>query len=172
MKRLILVMAVIAISTIKVHAQESAIKKILLSLGVEAGIPVGTPGVSVLYSFAIGGSLQGAYFISPDFGLTLKAGYLDYLPKAGQKDGGLIPILAGFRYYLNPKVYASGQLGVAFSTNSDGPGPLSGGSSFTYAPGIGFQVSKQVDIFARYEAASKSLITIGDIGVRLAYNFN
>lgn len=166
MKKLILAMAVIAISTVTVQAQESVTKKTVFSIGLEAGLPVGTAGIGDLYSFAIGGSLQGEYLVSPDFGLTLKAGYLDYLIKGGGKGDGLIPVLAGFRYHFTPKVYGSGQLGISFSTVSGG------GSAFTYAPGIGFQLSQHVDVLARYEATSNSGITIGNVGIRLDYGFD
>lgn len=166
MKKLILAIAVIAISTVTVQAQ-SVTKKTVLSVGAEAGFPVGSAGLGDVYSFAIGGSLQVEYLVSPDFGLTLKAGYLDYLAKGGGPGAiGFIPVLAGFKYHFNPKVYGSGQFGISFPTLSGG------GSSFTYAPGVGFQVSQHVDLLARYEAASKSGFTYGNIGVRLAYSFN
>lgn len=103
--------------------------------------------------------------MAPDFGLTLKAGYLNYLGKSGIGDYGFIPVLAGFRYSFTPLVYASGQLGASFSTASGD------GTFFSYAPGIGFMITPNVDVLARYEAASKSGVTYGNIGVRLAYNF-
>jgi hypothetical protein len=74
--------------------------------------------------------------------------------------------LAGFKYHFTPKVYGSGQLGITLSIDSPG------GSAFTYAPGIGFQVSHHIDVLARYETASNSGVTVGNIGVRLAYSFN
>jgi hypothetical protein len=63
-------------------------------------------------------------------------------------------------------VYGSGQLGVTFSTEKDG------GSAFTYAPGVGFQISENVDVLAKYTGMSvKDGGSINEIGVRLAYNF-
>jgi hypothetical protein len=165
MKKLILAMVIISIPIAVIQAQ-SVTKKTIFSIGIEAGVPVGTAGINDIYSFAIGGSLQGEYLVSPDFGLTLKAGYLNYLGKNGIKGDGLIPILAGFRYHFTPKVYGSAQLGISLSTVSGG------GSAFTYAPGIGFQLSKNVDVLARYEAAANNGVTVGNIGVRLAYSFN
>ena len=165
MKKLFLAIAIISIPMAVIQAQ-SVTKKAIFSIGVEAGLPVGTAGISDIYSFAIGGSLQGEYIVSPDFGLTLKAGYLNYSGKNGFPSDGMIPILAGFRYHFTPKVYGSGQLGISLSTASGG------GSAFTYVPGIGFQLSKAVDVLARYEAASNNGVTVGNIGVRVAYSFN
>src|SRR5450432_2346502 len=162
MKKLIFAIAVMAISALGAHAQDVT-KKIVISVGVEGGFPVGSAGLGDVYSFAIGGSLQAEYIVSPDFGLTLKAGYLDYLAKGGLGDIGFIPVLVGFRYHFTPKVYASAQLGISFPTLNGG------GSFFTYAPGIGFQLSRHVDLLARYEAASKSGFTYGNVGARLAY---
>lgn len=171
MKKLILAMVIISIPIAVVQAQ-SVTKKTIFSIGVEAGLPVGSAGINDLFSFAIGGSLQCEYFASPDFGLTLTAGYLDYLPKNGVNSIGFIPVLAGFKYHFNPKVYGSAQLGISFSTVKDGPTVIGTGDFFSYAPGIGFQVSRNVDLLARYEAASKGGVTYGNIGVRLAYGFN
>jgi hypothetical protein len=82
MKKLILAMAVTAISTVTLRAQDKMSmpsKKTVFSIGVEAGLPVGSAGVSDIYSFAFGGSLQVEYLVSPDFSLTLKAGLLEYV---------------------------------------------------------------------------------------------
>lgn len=165
MKKLIFAIAFTAISIVAVQAQSDT-KKTTISVGVEAGFPVGSAGLGDVYSFAIGGSLEAEYLVSPDFGLTLKAGYLDYLAKGGFADIGFIPVLVGFRYHFTPKVYGAAQLGISFPTLSGG------GSFFSYAPGLGFQLSHHADLFLRYEAASKSGFTYGNVGVRLAYSFN
>ena len=164
MKKVILGIAIIAISTATSKAQ-GITGNTVFSIGLEAGLPVGTSGIGDIYSFAIGGSLQVEHYVAPDFGLTLKAGYLDYLAKGGGGGNGLIPILAGFRYHFNPRVYGSAQLGISLATESGG------GSAFTYAPGVGFQVSRNFDILVRYEATAKNSVTIGNIGARFAYNF-
>ena len=62
-------------------------------------------------------------------------------------------------------MYGSGQLGISFSTESGG------GSLFTYAPGIGFKVSKNFDILAKYTGMSKNGNSLNEVGVRLAYGF-
>ncbi|MEO6288505.1 MAG: outer membrane beta-barrel protein [Ginsengibacter sp.] len=165
MKKIILILAIVAIST--VQAKTQGVKgNTGISIGAEVGAPVGTAGISDYYSLVVGGSIQAEHLVSPDFGLTLKAGYLHYLAKAAGLGAGFIPVLAGFRYHFSPMVYASGQLGASFST-------LSGsGISFSYAPGVGFMFAHHIDVLARYEAASKSGLTFGNIGVRMAYNFN
>jgi Outer membrane protein beta-barrel domain len=164
MKKVILVVTV-TISVLATKAQEGVDKKAKLSAGVEAGFPAGTVGIGSLYSFAIGGSLEGEYYLSPDFGVTLRAGYIHYLIKGGGPGDGFVPVLAGFRYHFTSQVYLAGQLGIAFSTISRG------GSGFAYSPGIGLQLSKHADVLVRYEATYNSGLTIGNIGVRLAYDF-
>jgi Outer membrane protein beta-barrel domain len=165
MKKIILVITVATISALTARAQEGADKTAKFSAGVEAGFPVGTVGIGSLYSFAIGGSLEGEYYLSPDFGVTLKAGYIHYLIKGGGPGDGFVPVLAGFRYHFTSQVYLAGQLGISFSTISRG------GSGFTYSPGIGLQLSKHADVLGRYEATYNSGLNIGNLGVRLAYDF-
>ena len=113
-----------------------------ISIGVDAGIPT-TKGLS----FVIGGSLQGDFKVASELALTLSAGYKSWQVKGGGSSG-FVPVLGGIKYYFTPMVYGSGQLGITFSTESGG------GSAFTYAPGIGFKVSDNFDILAKYTGMS------------------
>jgi hypothetical protein len=158
MKRLFFVMALSAISLISVKAQDNY--KPVFSIGVDAGIPT-TKGLS----FVIGGSLQGDFKVASDLALTASAGYKSWQAKNGGGSTGFIPVLGGIKYYFAPEVYGSGQLGVSFSTANGG------GSWFTYAPGIGFKVSPNFDILAKYTGMSKNSINFNEVGVRLAYAF-
>jgi len=160
-------MGLIAILVSTAHAQDNIPrKKTIFSLGVEAGLPEGSQGIGGDYYLAIGASLQVEHVISPDFGLTLKAGYLLYVGKLFAADNeDMVPFLAGFKYRFTPKVYGSGQVGISLSTVGGR------GNAFTYAPGIGFLLSPHADILARYEAASKNGRRIGNLGIRMAYNF-
>ncbi|MEO6454752.1 MAG: outer membrane beta-barrel protein [Ginsengibacter sp.] len=163
MKKLLSIIAVIMITATSLQAQS---KKPTFSIGVDAGIPIGKAGD--VYSFIIGGSLQGEYKVASELGLTLSAGYQSWQVKKnfGGGSNGLVPVLAGIKYYFTPMVYGSGQLGISLSTESGG------GSSFTYAPGIGFLISKNVDVLAKYTGLSvKGGGSLNEVGVRLAYNF-
>lgn len=158
MKKLILAMAVIAISTATVEAQ----KKTALSIAVNAGIPT-TTGLS----FAVGGDLQADFAAAEGLKITLSGGYENYSAKSSYGGGsfGIIPVLAGAKFALgSDKVYGHAQLGYAFSTQSGG------GGAFAYAPSIGYYFSPNFDGSIKYLAYSNHG-TVGEIGVRLAYNF-
>jgi hypothetical protein len=161
MKKLFFVVAITTLLAISASAQTSGSKP-AISIGVDAGIPTTTG-----YSFVIGGSLQGDFHVASDLALTLSAGYKSWQVKKdfGGGSTGFIPVLGGIKYYFTPIVYGSGQLGVSFSTESGG------GSVFTYAPGIGFKVSNNFDILAKYTGMSKNGTSLDEVGVRLAYAF-
>ena len=135
------------------------------SIGFEAGLPVGQNGK--LYSSIFGGSFQYEYMPSNDLGITLSGGYLNYAFKSyyGGSSIGFIPLLAGFKYYFTPGVFFHGQFGAAIGTSRGQ------GISFAYAPGIGFSITPQLDAELKYMGISNSGGTLGDIGVRVAYNF-
>ncbi|MEO6188529.1 MAG: hypothetical protein ABIO82_02505, partial [Ginsengibacter sp.] len=93
------------------------------------------------------------------------AGFLNYFSIAGGVDFGLVPVLTGFRYRFSRRLFGSGQLGVSFATLKRE------GAFFSYSPGIGLNISRHLDLLARYEAASKGRRTYGTLGGRLAYKF-
>ena len=165
MKKLILIIAVVIITATSANAQEkrASSSNILFSLGLEAILPVGILGE--IYSFGIGGSGQVDYKISELAALTLNAGYTQYLVKSDLGGGGLgyIPLLAGIKYHLSPKVYGSGQLGVTFFSE--------GGSSFNYAPGIGFKLGNNLDALLKYLGLSSEGFHSSAVGLRLGYTF-
>ena len=147
----------------KSHEDEG--NKAKFSVAADLGIPVGN--ISTFSSFAYGGDLQVDYMTSPTFCINLSAGYLGFSAKSGYTiSGGLIPVLAGFRYWFSPKVYGSGQAGVSFSTSSGG------GTAFTYAPGVGFKIGDNFDLLAKYQSATKNGGETSYVGVRFAYTFD
>ena len=169
MKKLFFILALTAGSFAANAQNESAdVKPFHISLGVDAGLPVGD--WSDFYSFAIGGSLKGAYSVADELAITLSAGYLNLSGKtfSGVKvpSTGLIPVLAGIKYNFTPKVFATAELGSSFGTEKGS------GSIFTYAPGIGFNLSDHIDANVRYIGFSeKGGVSSSLIGLRLAYTF-
>jgi hypothetical protein len=161
MKKLFFVVAISFILATSASAQTHGAKP-AISIGVDAGIPTTTG-----FSFVIGGSLQGDFKVAEELALTLSAGYKSWQVKKdfGGGSGGFVPVLGGIKYYFTPIVYGSGQLGISFSTESGG------GSAFTYAPGIGFKVSNNFDILAKYTGMSNHGASLDEVGVRLAYAF-
>ena len=172
MKRLILLMAVIAISMAAVQAQNGiSPKKTTFSIGVEPALPVGDFGD--FYSFGIGGSLQVEHKVADDLGITLNAGYINYSGKdyrigSTEIDGGnigIVPVLAGVKYYFTPKVYGHAQLGAGIWTEKGAS------TAFAYSPGIGYYFSEHFDILLKYVGYSQKGSNSNSIGARLAYNF-
>lgn len=140
-------------------------KPLTFSIGVDGALPMGDFGKAA--SFGIGGSFQGNYNLDESLALVLNAGYMNYSYKSsvGGGNAGVVPVLAGIEYNFTPQVFATGLLGMSFSTTSGG------GSSFTYAPGIGFRFAEKFSALLKYQAWSKSSVTNSQVGVRLAYSF-
>lgn len=135
-----------------------------LSLGAELSLPVGTFGD--VYSFGIGASGQANFGIGGTAALTLYAGYISYSLKStyGSGSQGYIPLLGGVQFGLSPKVFGSAQLGVTNFTKG-------GGTAFTYSPGIGFMLGRNISALLKYTAQSKNGATSGAVGARVAYIF-
>lgn len=170
---------IFAISILTVSAQqqqqEKIKKRITYSFGGDIGVPAGY--VANYSSIVAGGSLQAEYPIFKATGITASAGYLDFIAKRGGKGASFIPVLLGVKYYLAPKIYASGQAGLSFyggRDRGDGNGGGSGEKYFTYVPGVGFHTSKHFDVLFKYEAVyiASSARTYSSAGVRISYNFN
>jgi hypothetical protein len=173
MKKTILFIAVIGISTAAFsQKKEDDVQMLKLSVGLEAALPLGDFGKSS--TFGIGGTAQADYKVTDDLALNVNAGYISFLPKSITVFGvtskgkavGYIPILGGIRYYFSEQVFALAQLGVTIATASG-----SSTSLFTYAPGVGYKFSDNVDAALKYTGYSKNSINSSTIGVRVAYTF-
>jgi hypothetical protein len=182
MKTILLAILTIAIFTIHVNAQNNTpsnngsakmmadtVKtnsKFKFSIGLEEGIPANQ--VSRYAAFVTGGSLQVGYTLVRNLDVTLNAGYIYFLATDGEKGLSFVPVMAGLRYSFLPKFYLSGQLGSSVYTGSDSEKDL----YLTYAQGIGFKASKQIDILAKFQG-----VNVGPsknysfAGLRIAYTF-
>ena len=164
MKKTILISAfsILAFSAFAQKSSSSA-SKLKFSIGVDAGFPVGD--YSPYTSFAYGGSAQAEYAFSEKASGTFSVGYLGFSGKNGFSVDGFIPVLVGGRINFSEKVYGSAQVGLYLSTASGG------GSAFAFAPGVGFKVSENFDILAKYQSATKDGVDVSFVGVRAAYSF-
>ncbi len=164
MKKIFLSAAVIA-AMLSASAQKNTMTPFRVSLGVDAVAPFGDLAKST--SFGIGGSLEGDYAIDNTLALTANAGYIKFLQK--NNNGlklGIVPLLAGIKYYFTPQFYSSAQLGVGIFTSNG-----SSSSAFAYAPGIGYKFSDNFDGGVKYQAYSKNSVTTNTASLRLAYTF-
>ena len=172
MKKLFLVFAATTITAASVNAQGPT----TFSLGLETALPMGKFN-NAGYNFGIGGSLQLDHKISTDAALTLNAGYLNFSNKNTtpyKYHFSVIPVLAGVKYWFSPKVYGSAQLGAAFNStkqSNSSTSTLYKSTGFAYSPGIGFNVSKNLDLLVKYFGNSVNNVAFSSIGARLAYTF-
>ena len=163
MKKLILAFVITA-TAFSANAQNG--NRPILSLGGELGAATGN--LNLYYGLTAGATLQADFAVDKDLAITLNAGVIDFIGKKINNNikynsVAVIPILAGIKYYFTPVVYGSAQLGS--STFTDG---IFKGTKFTYVPGLGFKVDKNVDILVKYTGLSNAG---GTFGARVAYVF-
>jgi hypothetical protein len=163
MKKLFFIATFIAAS-FAVQAQDEA-QPLAFSIGLEAALPMSN--LSDIASFGIGGSAQVDYTIAPTLALTLNAGYINMSFKdvVGGGSIGYIPVLGGIKYAFTEQLYGSAQLGATFYSKSGG------GTSFTYAPGIGYKFSPNFDALLKYTGWSQKDVEESALGLRVAYTF-
>lgn len=146
-----------------------------LSVGVEAGLPVGKD-LKDGYNFGIGGSVKAGINVFDGGDVTISAGYVSFMAKTiGGVKGkalGTVPLKAGLRFRISEGFYGEPQLGYTIAKVSGEDGNANG---FTYAANLGYLINNQIDVAVRYEAWSKSengvSINPSFVGLRLAYQF-
>ncbi|SHN34814.1 outer membrane beta-barrel protein [Mucilaginibacter sp. OK098] len=157
---------------------------VILSIGVDAGIPTGK--LSDSYNWNIGGSVQADLPIAQNLFVTVNAGYNSIQGKKNVAGSGLdatniqlLPVKAGLKYFVVPHFYVQGEAGAAFALNKSDVG-FDKSAAFVYAPQIGYQFpiggKNFIDAGVRYEASTKFNSNIDDskvnfFGLRVAYAF-
>jgi hypothetical protein len=163
---------------------------VILSIGVDAGIPTGK--LSDSYNWNIGGSVQAALPIAQNLFVTLNAGYNSIQGKNDVRvltpNGALnvdvtniqlLPVKAGLKYFVVPNFYVQGEAGAAFALNKSDVG-FDKSAAFIYAPQIGYQFAlggkRFIDAGVRYEASTKFNSNVDDskvnfFGLHVAYAF-
>jgi hypothetical protein len=159
---------------------------VILSVGVDAGIPTGN--LNNTYNFNIGGSVQADIpVIQHQLFVTVNAGYNSIQGKNNIDGTGLdatniqlLPVKAGLKFFPISNFYIQGEAGAAFLLNkSDFDNNKS--AAFVYAPQIGVQFplsgKSYIDAGVRYEASTKFSNISDDskvnfFGLRVAYAFD
>jgi hypothetical protein len=159
---------------------------IVLSVGVDAGIPTGNLNNS--YNWNIGGSVQADIPVIPhQLFVTVNAGYNSI---QGKKNIGgvqgldatniqLLPVKAGLKYFPISHFYIQGDAGAAFALNKSNVG-FDKSAAFVYAPQVGVQFplagKSYIDAGVRYEATTKFNTAADEkvnfFGLRVAYAFD
>jgi hypothetical protein len=163
MKKIIFAVC-ITVVTLSANAQVG--KNVKFSLGGELGALTGN--LNTVYSLAAGATAQADIAIDKDAAITFNAGVVEFIGKKINNSNlkyrsiATVPLLVGVKYYFTPVVYGSGQLGTTVFTSTGG------GSKFTYIPGIGFKLDKNIDLLVKYTGLSDAG---GIFGARVAYVF-
>ena len=140
-----------------------------VSLGVDAGIPVGAAGDN--YSSAIGGSLKFESPACESVLFTVSLGYASLAAKEALIGGGTFkppaaiftPLKFGLKYQLIGPLYTEGQIGAAFETR----GRRS--VRFIYAPGLVVSFG-HIDAGLRYEGWAGNG-NISQVALRLGFRW-
>jgi hypothetical protein len=181
MKTGIAILALMMGLAIGVNAQSKNERPgLILSVGPEAGVPVGN--LSDYYKWSLGGSVQADLaIIKKTLYVNLNAGYTNVFAdySLGADDLRLIPVKAGLKYFPvhNLNLYVQGQAGVSFITNSTSP-LTNKSAAFVYTPQIGYLIplgkGNYLDAGVKFDGNSK-FVDGGQssnlIGIRLAYAF-
>ncbi len=150
MKKLFLVATFVVAGFIGAQAQEFQ-----FGAGIKAAAPIGDFGK--VSSFGLGVEAQGEYMFSSNISGVGSLGYTHYFEKNDSgADGGIVPILAGLRFYAAPEFFIGAKAGVAISTSKGG------GSAFNYLPHVGYN-SETFQISLGYDAWTKNSFTSGAI---------
>jgi Outer membrane protein beta-barrel domain len=159
---------------------------VLLSVGVDAGIPTGN--LNNNYNFNIGGSVQADIpVIQHQLFVTVNAGYNSIQGKNNIGGTGLdatniqlLPVKAGLKFFPISNFYIQGEAGAAFLLNKSNLGDDKS-AAFVYAPQVGVQFplggKSYIDAGVRYEASTKFSSVSDDskvnfFGLRVAYAFD
>ena len=162
MKKVLLFAVAVIVMAVSVNAQS----KTTFSLAGNIGT-----GITKYYKLVAGGDLQVDIPVTTGLKITGSAGYENFsykVPVTNTTVSGhssFIPLLAGAKFSLSPKAYGHAQLGYSVSTLKGGTG------AFTYAPSIGYMISQNFDVSAKYFGLSFNGGTLSGIVARLAYNF-
>ncbi len=165
MKTRLLILIAMCFLTLAVDAQvENIYKPYKFGIGALIFIPIGD--FSQVESGAFGFDLQGEYWTNRKIGLTFSAGYQEWVKEYSHLNNwSSIPVLAGFKYYLSKTIYLSGKAGLSFYTQNGK------GSAFTYTPGLGFKITKQIDLLLLYQSAFKNGDKVEILGARAGLTF-
>jgi len=154
----------------------SSSDKFRLSIGPEAGLPVGS--FHDAYGSFFGGSVQGELPVVKNLSVILNAGYNDFIVKDGVplKNLSTLPVKAGLRYYFLPDfLYVQGEAGTSILLNKN---DLAADKSadFAYAGSVGVLIpiakKNYIDVGVRWQGQSSywnNGSSMNFLGLRAAY---
>lgn len=162
MKKLLLFVALTVLFFEGKAQDESEIQGFRIGAGTTLAIPISNlDGTSIGY----GVDVLAHYGLSDNLAVTLDAGYIGLLGKAGVGSSNLFPLRAGIRYFPVSRLFLGAKAGIGILSVA--------GTSITttaYSVGAGFMISSKFDVGVAYEGYSKNG-SFGYIGLRLGRTF-
>ncbi|MFD0749165.1 hypothetical protein ACFQZS_03365 [Mucilaginibacter calamicampi] len=159
-----------------VNAQSGNSGELRFGVGVDGILPIGNTARGLNFGLGITPRLQ--YGVSEKFALTFTSGIYHFFPKtitypasgsfsgfSYERKSDIIPVKAGFKYFIGKNFYLAGEAGLGFEV-ADGGGPI----YFLWSPGFGY-ASKRWDVGARFENYAGSGGSDGITALRVAYGF-
>lgn len=150
--------------------------QIRVSLGLEVALPLEDG-----YNFGIGASAGGEFLLGDNMGITAKVGYIALMLEGDGASASLIPIIAGYRYYLSDNesgIYLTGQVGMTnfkikqeFEFFGIKETYESSTTELSYGIGAGMLLGDNIDLGLGYNIISGDGGSFNYIGLRAAYNF-
>jgi len=175
MKKLLLLLTLLCVFSISLFAQSSSSAKTgKWNFGLDLGLPLGD--LHDAYSSVIGASVKYEYPLSTSTFVTLSAGYnrylfTDYLKQYFKSFGenrtskGMIPIKIGVKHYFGGNLFVDGQIGREYSTQKNG------GSSFIYAPGVGYTFKNGFEAGVSFNGYRENNSNSSVAALRLGFRF-
>ena len=154
-------------SSLRSSAQLFGVKKYSDDTRMDFSVSVGMP-TSYMFKSALDAEVRFQKDFSPRVAGLLNVGFTYFLksdePVMGgfQRNVGFIPIKAGGKFFLNERLYVSGEGGVAFK-------PMSFATTLLYAPGVGFEFYKGFDLGVRYETYTR--YDVSKLSLKVGYGF-
>jgi hypothetical protein len=175
MRRLCLILIFVCAITFTINAQQNTTVAKSIKISVAGNIGVTLGDYSAFSVLTYGGDVQGEYTVSPKFAITLSGGFVALSRRFSEVLlPSFLPVLAGGRYYFFHNIYASLQAGTSFiiqPRNTTYALSTGQGNEFTFAPGIGYRFSKNIDMLFKYQSSNKNDINFSFSGLRIAYVF-
>lgn len=175
MKKLLSITILIA-TFFSADAQEQQQGDFHFGVGLNLGLPIGT--FHDFNSFGVGGHVQGEYNFTDQITGVLTTGYTAFFGKtysydygygvsgsAKQPTVGLIPIVAGPRFYPVDQFFVGVQAGIGLLT-----GGGSSSSGFDYFPQIGYNAD-QFQVILGYNGVSANGTTWGNLSLTGVFKF-
>lgn len=146
------------------------------SAGLEIALPLEDG-----FNFGIGASAGGEFLLGDNMGITAKVGYIALMLEGDGASASLIPIIAGYRYYLSDNesgIYLTGQVGMTnfkikqeFEFFGIKETYESSTTELSYGIGAGVILGEKIDLGLGYNIIATEGDSFNYIGLRAAYNF-